>query len=117
MSARRVILVAGLALTAAGCALIGQQAWLCAKAALAANTVTWSQEFKRFGIRVGAIAPGYINTEMVAKIREDILEKLIAQIPVGRLGDMSEISRTVQFIIENDYVNGRNIEVDGAMRL
>jgi len=80
-------------------------------------TVTWAKELARYGIRVGAIAPGYINTEMVAKIREDILDKIVAQIPVGRLGEMSDISRTVQFIIENDFFTGRVIEVDGGMRI
>jgi 3-oxoacyl-[acyl-carrier protein] reductase len=96
---------------------MGQTNYSATKSAIDAMTVTWAKELARYGIRVGAIAPGYINTEMVAKIREDILERLVAQIPVGRLGDMSEISRTVQFIIENDFFTGRVIEVDGGMRI
>ncbi|MBF0319436.1 MAG: SDR family oxidoreductase, partial [Nitrospirae bacterium] len=80
-------------------------------------TVTWGKELSRYGIRVGAIAPGYINTEMVAKIRQDVLDKIIQNIPVGRLGEMEEISKAVKFIVENDFFTGRVIEVDGGMRI
>jgi 3-oxoacyl-[acyl-carrier protein] reductase len=96
---------------------LGQTNYSASKSAIDAVTVTWAKELARNGIRVGAIAPGYINTEMVAKIRQDVLDKIIAKIPVGRLGEMSEISRTVQFIIENDFFTGRVIEVDGGMRI
>jgi 3-oxoacyl-[acyl-carrier protein] reductase len=96
---------------------LGQTNYSATKSAIDAMTVTWAKELSRYGIRVGAIAPGYINTEMVAKIRQDILDKIVANIPVGRLGEMSEISRTVQFIIENDFFTGRVIEVDGGMRI
>jgi 3-oxoacyl-[acyl-carrier protein] reductase len=96
---------------------LGQTNYSATKSAIDAMTVTWAKELARYGIRVGAIAPGYINTEMVAKIRQDVLDKIIANIPVGRLGEMSEISRTVQFIIENDFFTGRVIEVDGGMRV
>jgi 3-oxoacyl-[acyl-carrier protein] reductase len=96
---------------------LGQTNYSATKSAIDAMTVTWAKELARYGIRVGAIAPGYINTEMVAKIRQEILDKIVANIPVGRLGEMSEISRTVQFIIENDFFTGRVIEVDGGMRI
>lgn len=96
---------------------LGQTNYSATKSAIDAMTVTWSKELSRYGIRVGAIAPGYINTEMVAKIRQDVLDKLIQKIPVGRLGEMAEISKTVQFIIENDFFTGRVIEVDGGMRI
>jgi 3-oxoacyl-[acyl-carrier protein] reductase len=96
---------------------LGQTNYSASKSAIDAMTVTWSKELSRYGIRVGAIAPGYINTEMVAKIREDVLNKIIQKIPVGRLGEMAEISRTVQFIIENEFFTGRVIEVDGGMRI
>lgn len=96
---------------------LGQTNYSATKSAVDAMTVTWSKELSRYGIRVGAIAPGYINTEMVAKIRPDVLEKLVQNIPVGRLGDMEEISKTVQFIISNDFFNGRVLEVDGGMRI
>jgi 3-oxoacyl-[acyl-carrier protein] reductase len=54
---------------------------------------------------------------MVAKIRPDVLEKVIQNIPLGRLGEMEEISQAVRFIIANDFFTGRVIEVDGGMRI
>jgi 3-oxoacyl-[acyl-carrier protein] reductase len=96
---------------------LGQTNYSATKSAVDSMTVTWAKELSRFGIRVGAIAPGYINTEMVAKIRPDVLEKVIQNIPVGRLGEMDEISQAVQFIIRNDFFTGRIMEVDGGMRI
>jgi 3-oxoacyl-[acyl-carrier protein] reductase len=96
---------------------LGQTNYSATKSAVDAMTVTWAKELSRYGIRVGAIAPGYINTEMVAKIRQDVLDKIIKQIPAGRLGEMKEIALTVKFIIENDFFTGRVIEVDGGMRI
>lgn len=95
----------------------GQTNYSAAKSAVDAMTVTWAKELSRYGIRVGAVAPGYINTEMVAKIRPDVLEKLVQNIPVGRLGEMEEISQAVQFIIRNNFFTGRILEVDGGMRI
>ena len=96
---------------------LGQTNYSAAKSAVDAMTVTWAKELSKFGIRVGAVAPGYINTEMVAKIRPEVLEKVIQNIPLGRLGEMAEISAAVQFIIENDFFTGRIMEVDGGMRI
>jgi 3-oxoacyl-[acyl-carrier protein] reductase len=96
---------------------VGQTNYSATKSAVDAMTVTWAKELARYNIRVGAIAPGYINTEMVAKIRPDVLEKVVQNIPMGRLGEMEEISQTVQFIIKNDFFTGRVIEVDGGMRI
>ncbi|MBF0560154.1 MAG: SDR family oxidoreductase [Nitrospirae bacterium] len=96
---------------------LGQTNYSAAKSAVDSMTVTWAKELAKFGIRVGGIAPGYINTEMVAKIRPDVLEKVIQNIPVGRLGEMEEISRAVQFIMGNDFFTGRILEVDGGMRI
>jgi 3-oxoacyl-[acyl-carrier protein] reductase len=96
---------------------LGQTNYSATKAAVDAMTVTWAKELSRYGIRVAAIAPGYINTEMVAKIRQEVLDKIIQNIPVGRLGEMDEISRAAQFIIGNDFFTGRVLEVDGGMRI
>jgi 3-oxoacyl-[acyl-carrier protein] reductase len=96
---------------------LGQTNYSATKSAVDSMTVTWGKELSRFGIRVGAIAPGYVNTEMVAKIRPDVLEKVIQNIPLGRLGEMEEISQAAQFIIRNDFFTGRVIEVDGGMRI
>jgi len=95
----------------------GQSNYTASKAAVAEMTVTWAKEMARHGIRVGAIAPGYINTEMVAAIREDVKQKIIEQIPIRRLGDPSEISHSVFYILENDYFTGRVIECDGGLRV
>jgi 3-oxoacyl-[acyl-carrier protein] reductase len=95
----------------------GQTNYSAAKAGVDAMTVTWSKELVRYGIRCAGIAPGYLRTEMTAKIREDVINKVIEKIPLKRLGEMSEISATVKFIIENDYVNGRILEIDGGLRI
>jgi 3-oxoacyl-[acyl-carrier protein] reductase len=95
----------------------GQSNYSAAKAGVAALTVVWAKELARYGIRVNAIAPGFIKTEMVASIRPEILEKMAAGIPVRRLGEPDEIAATVEFLFANDYVNGRVIEVDGGQRL
>jgi len=96
---------------------VGQTNYSATKSAVVSMAITWSKELAKFGIRVGAIAPGYINTEMVAKIKPEMLEKIVANIPRGRLGEMEEISQAVQFIVTNDFFTGRCIEVDGGMRI
>jgi 3-oxoacyl-[acyl-carrier protein] reductase len=95
----------------------GQSNYSAAKAGVAALTVVWAKELARHGIRVNAIAPGFIKTEMVASMRPEILEKMAAGIPVQRLGEPDEIAATLEFILTNDYVNGRVLEIDGGQRL
>lgn len=95
----------------------GQSNYSAAKAGVAALTVVWAKELARYNIRVNGIAPGFIKTEMVASMKPEILEKMAAGIPVQRLGEPSEIAHTVAFILENDYCNGRIIEIDGGQRL
>lgn len=96
---------------------VGQTNYSATKAAVDAMTVTWSKELSRYGIRVAAVAPGYVNTEMVGSIRQEVLDKIIQNIPAGRLAAMEEISKAVQFIITNDFFSGRILEVDGGMRI
>ena len=96
---------------------MGQSNYSAAKAGVAAMAVTWAKELARYGIRDNAISPGFIGTEMVRSMKPEALAKLSAMIPAGRIGEPDEIAHTVQYIIENDFVNGRNIEVDGGMRL
>lgn len=96
---------------------MGQSNYSATKAGVAAMTVTWAKEFARYGIRVNAVSPGFIGTEMVRSMKPEALAKLTAMIPAGRIGDPDEIAHAVQFLVENEFVNGRNIEVDGAMRL
>lgn len=93
----------------------GQSNYVSAKAALAANTVTWSREFAPFGVRVGAVAPGMIETPMTAGMNQKALEAFVQKIPVGRIGQPEDIWQAVKFIVECDYFTGQTIDVDGGM--
>jgi len=93
----------------------GQSNYVAAKAALAANTVTWAREFAPFGIRVGAIAPGMIETPMTQGMNQQARDRLVAAIPVGRIGLPEDVWRALRFIIECDYFNGRCVDVDGGL--
>ncbi len=95
----------------------GQSNYTAAKAALAANTVTWSKEFAAFGIRVGAVAPGMIETPMTQGMNQKARDALVAAIPVGRVGVPEDIWLGVKFVLECDYFNGRTIDVDGGLSM
>ncbi|MBL1272271.1 MAG: SDR family oxidoreductase [Oceanospirillales bacterium] len=96
---------------------VGQSNYSAAKAGISALVPVWAKELARYGIRCMGIAPGFVGTEMTGSMRPEVLEKLIAGIPLKRMGKPEEIASTVAFILENDYLSGRMIEVDGAMRL
>lgn len=95
----------------------GQTNYSASKAGVVAMAVAWAGELARYGIRTGAVAPGFINTEMVAAMKPEAREKLTSMVPLGRTGESGEIARAVAFIMENDYFSGRCIEVDGGLRL
>ncbi len=95
----------------------GQSNYSAAKAALAANTVTWMKEFGGFGIRVGAVAPGMIETPMTAGMNQKARDALVANIPVARIGVPEDIWLAVKFVLECDYFNGRTIDVDGGLSM
>jgi 3-oxoacyl-[acyl-carrier protein] reductase len=95
----------------------GQSNYSAAKAALAANTNTWSREFAQFGIRVGAVAPGMIETPMTQGMNQKARDALVAAIPVGRIGVPEDIWVAVKFVLECDYFNGRTIDVDGGLAM
>jgi 3-oxoacyl-[acyl-carrier protein] reductase len=95
----------------------GQSNYVSAKAALAANTVTWSREFAPFKIRVGAVAPGMIETPMTQGMNQKARDALVANIPVGRIGVPEDIWLAVRFVLECDYFNGRTIDVDGGLTM
>jgi 3-oxoacyl-[acyl-carrier protein] reductase len=96
---------------------IGQINYSASKAAVDAMTVTMAKELAQYGIRAAAVAPGYINTEMCSAVKPHVLDKIIRNIPLSRLGERSEISRAVQFIIQNDFFTGRILECDGGMKI
>lgn len=93
----------------------GQSNYVAAKAALAANTVTWARELARFGIRVGAVAPGMVETPMTAGMNQKALAAFVQQIPVGRIGTPHDIWLAVRFVLECDYFTSRTIDVDGGI--
>jgi 3-oxoacyl-[acyl-carrier protein] reductase len=95
----------------------GQSNYSAAKAGVAALTVVWAKELARYGIRVNAIAPGFVRTEMVASMRPEMLEKMSAGIPLKRLGEPEEIAHGAIYLLENDYFNGRVLEIDGGQRI
>jgi 3-oxoacyl-[acyl-carrier protein] reductase len=95
----------------------GQSNYVAAKAALAANTVTWAKEFASYGIRVGCIAPGMIETPMTQGMNQKARDTLVGLIPVGRIGAPDDIWQGVKFVLECDYFNGRTIDVDGGLSM
>jgi 3-oxoacyl-[acyl-carrier protein] reductase len=95
----------------------GQSNYSAAKAALAANTKTWALEFAPFGIRVGCVAPGMVETPMTQGMNPKAREALVAAIPVGRIGLPEDLWLAVKFVLECDYFNGRCIDVDGGLSM
>ncbi|CAN5326102.1 SDR family oxidoreductase [soil metagenome] len=95
----------------------GQSNYSAAKAALATNTKTWSQEFAPFGIRVGAVAPGMVETPMTSGMNQKARDALVGMIPVGRIGTPEDLWLAVKFVLECDYFNGRTIDVDGGLSM
>jgi 3-oxoacyl-[acyl-carrier protein] reductase len=93
----------------------GQSNYSAAKAALAANTKTWSLEWAPFGIRCGAIAPGMVETPMTQGMNQKARDALVAAIPVGRIGTPEDLWVAVRFVLECDFFDGRTIDVDGGL--
>jgi len=96
---------------------MGQTNYSAAKAGVASATVVWAKELARYGIRVAGVAPGFIETEMVASMKPEALEKMTSGIPLRRMGKPVEIAHSVAYIFENDYYTGRILELDGGLRL
>lgn len=95
----------------------GQSNYSAAKSGVASMTVVWAKELARYGIRVGSIAPGFTHTDILASMKPEVLEKVIAPVPLKRLGQPDEIAHAAQFIIENDFFTGRCVDLDGGLRL
>jgi NAD(P)-dependent dehydrogenase (short-subunit alcohol dehydrogenase family) len=97
---------------------IGQAAYSASKGGIAAMTLPVAREFARFGIRVNAIAPGLFKTPLLDGLPEEAQHSLAAAIPYpGRLGTPEEFAQLVVAMIENDYLNGEVIRLDGALRM
>jgi acetoacetyl-CoA reductase len=97
----------------------GQVNYAAAKSGIHGFTKALAQEGARAGITVNAIAPGYIDTEMVAAVPPDVLEKIVARIPVGRLGKAEEIARGVTFLCSDDggFITGSTLSINGGQHM
>ncbi len=94
----------------------GQSAYSAAKAGVNALTMTWAKELGAMGIRFAAIAPGFIDTPSTrAALSEAAITRLKQQIPVRRLGDLESVYQAVKYAIENDYINGTVLDVNGGL--
>jgi acetoacetyl-CoA reductase len=97
----------------------GQVNYAAAKSGIHGFTKALAQEGARFGITVNAIAPGYVDTEMVRAVPEDVLQKIVARIPMGRLGHASDIARGVAFLTADDadFITGATLSINGGQHM
>jgi 3-oxoacyl-[acyl-carrier protein] reductase len=94
----------------------GQSNYSAAKAGVIALAEVWAKELARYNIRTGAVAPGTINTDMLAAMKPEARDRLINAVPLKRLGEPEHIAMSVKFIFENSYFTGRCIDTDGGLR-
>lgn len=97
----------------------GQVNYAAAKSGIHGFTKALAQEGARSGVTVNAIAPGYIDTDMVAAVPEEVLGKIVARIPVGRLGRAEEIARGVAFLVDENggFVTGSMLSINGGQHM
>jgi acetoacetyl-CoA reductase len=97
----------------------GQVNYAAAKSGIHGFTKALAQEGARFGITVNAVAPGYVDTEMVRAVPADVLPKIIARIPVGRLGRVDDIARGVVFLTadDSDFITGSTLSINGGQHM
>lgn len=95
----------------------GQANYVAAKAGVIGLTKTAAKELSARGIRVNAVAPGFITTDMTDKLPEEVKEGMLAGIPLGKLGDPEQVARAVVFLVSDDaaYITGQTLHVDGGM--
>jgi acetoacetyl-CoA reductase len=98
---------------------IGQANYAAAKAGLFGLTMSLAQETARKGITVNSVAPGYIATEMVAAIPREALDRVVAKIPAGRLGEPDEVARVVEFLADpqSGFITGQIYSVNGGQHM
>jgi acetoacetyl-CoA reductase len=97
----------------------GQVNYAAAKSGIHGFTKALAQEGAGRGVTVNAVAPGYVDTEMVRAVPTDVLEKIVARIPVGRLGKAEDIARTVLFLVADDadFITGSTLSVNGGQHM
>jgi 3-oxoacyl-[acyl-carrier protein] reductase len=96
---------------------MGQSNYSATKAGVVSMTVVWAKELARYGIRTGAIAPGFTRTEILDTMKPEMIERAVNAVPLRRMAEPAEMAHAAIFIAENDYFSGRVIEVDGGQRL
>jgi 3-oxoacyl-[acyl-carrier protein] reductase len=96
---------------------MGQSNYSAAKAGVAAMTVVWAKELARYGIRAGAIAPGFTRTDILDAMKPEMIERAVSAVPLKRMAEPAEMAHAAIFIAENDFFSGRVIELDGAQRI
>ncbi|PAQ13897.1 3-oxoacyl-ACP reductase [Bacillaceae bacterium SAOS 7] len=98
---------------------VGQTNYAAAKAGVVGMTKSWAKELGRKGINVNAVAPGFVETSMVATVPEKILDQLKTTIPLGRLGSPNDVANAYLFLAsdESNYVNGITLHVDGGIMM
>lgn len=96
----------------------GQSAYSAAKAGVNALTATWAKELSLMGIRVAAVAPGFIETESTREaVSEAVLQETVKRVPLRRLGKPAEIADGIMAVIQNDFFTGKVFELDGGLRI
>lgn len=97
----------------------GQVNYAAAKSGIHGFTKALAQEGAKYGVTVNALAPGYIDTDMVAAVPAPVLEKIVARVPVGRLGHAEEIARGVAFLCSEDagFVTGSTLSINGGQHM
>ncbi len=95
----------------------GQTNYSAAKAGMHGFTMALAQEGARHGITVNTVSPGYVRTPMTASIKPEVLQGIVAQVPMGRMAEAEEIARVVVFLCaaESGYITGANIPVNGGL--
>lgn len=119
MAARRFGRIVNIASVNGQKGQFGQANYSAAKAGVHGFTMAVAQEGARNGVTVNTVSPGYIGTEMVMAIAEEVRAKIVAQIPVGRLGTPQDVARTVAFLTDDDagYITGADLYVNGGLYL
>ncbi len=97
----------------------GQTNYVATKTGVIGMTKVWARELGRYGIRVNAVAPGFIQTDMLATVPDKVIDRMVAQTPLGRIGQPEDIAKAYAFLASDDaaFISGHVLSVDGGMVL